>query len=535
MIKVYRLCGSLVLLAIVLAACAPQAGPAGDETGQQPEARSEDGLPTPTLSPINLAGPEMAVGSKFLYVDGSTLVAVPAGIFTMGREGGIDNPEHQVNLSEFWIYRTEVTNGQYGFCVAQGLCTPPSAVDNPGFVDPLKAAEAVTGVTWQQAEAYCNFVHARLPTEAEWEKAARGPEGDIYPWGDAAPSCALLNFNNCVGKITNVTLYPQGQSYYQALDMSGNAYEWVADRYHADYYLGAPADNPLGPQAGEQRSVRSSAYDSGGNQTPVFSRFFNRPEDHRSNLGFRCVVEDPAYFAPFCNYPAVYGTDGVGGPASGEQIDVDCPELSISQGPGCEGTKPLSNVTFSGPADAIVSVPEPACSALDSPGSTTCTDDGQLRICSECTVTTTSQPQCPDGYTYDSESQTCVGYLGPGACLPGFLISTQLVRDGVLTENTPPADGSVNQCCSLQPLDDLGLHRAEDVFPFCPAGTFFDGQECISVGVISPYCKVEGIALDSEACQPGGGGPGGNACNITCGSCQIVNLTNCSCMPDPNC
>ncbi|HQU37897.1 MAG TPA: SUMF1/EgtB/PvdO family nonheme iron enzyme, partial [Anaerolineales bacterium] len=188
--------------------------------------------PVITQAPIDLSGPPMEVGSKFLYVDGSVLVAVPGGTFIMGH-GGDDNPEHEVNVSDFWLYRSKVTNSQYALCVLLGKCSPPGIDKNEGYGDPLKANHPVTGVNYQQASEYCSFVNGRLPTEAEWEKAARGPEGNIYPWGDATPQCELANFGTCEFKTSKVIDHPAGQSYYEAFDMAGNVYEWVSDWYDA--------------------------------------------------------------------------------------------------------------------------------------------------------------------------------------------------------------------------------------------------------------------------------------------------------------
>ena len=230
-----------------------------------------------------------------------------------------------------------------------GQCTPPLLkAHNRVFDDALHSNDPMVGVDHDQAGAYCNFVHARLPTEAEWEKAARGPNGNIYPWGDGAPSCDLLNYSTCVGNTTPVTTYPNGQSYYHAFDMEGNVLEWVADWYHADYYLNAPTDDPQGPDKGQERSVRSSAYNSGGDQTQAFIRSHSSPEIVRDNLGFRCVVEadDINYFAPFCEYPATYGTDGVGGATAGEQTILECPEISIHQSPYCQGTESKDDCKF---------------------------------------------------------------------------------------------------------------------------------------------------------------------------------------------
>src|SRR5512143_781081 len=189
----------------------------------------------PTLQPVALAGPPMQVGSMWPYVDGSILVAVPGGDFIMGH-GGSDNPEHTVSLSDFWIYQAKVTNQQYALCVKAGKCKTPDPVDDFTFNDITHANDPVVGVNWQQASSYCSFVHGQLPTEAQWEKTARGPDANIYPWGNNAPVCNLLNYNNCVGKITNTTIYPDGQSYYHGLDLEGNVFEWVADWYDPLYY-----------------------------------------------------------------------------------------------------------------------------------------------------------------------------------------------------------------------------------------------------------------------------------------------------------
>src|SRR5574340_869447 len=174
----------MTLLAVLAACGAPSSG--GPQTA--PNGAASGAAATEALAPVNLTGPEMKVGAAWPYVDGTTLVAVPPGPFTMGH-GGLDNPEHQVTLGGFWIYSTKVTNQQYARCVAAGQCDPPSARDNLGYAEFADFNNPVTGVTYDQAAAYCTFVHGRLPTEAEWEKTARGPDGNIYPWGSSSPSC----------------------------------------------------------------------------------------------------------------------------------------------------------------------------------------------------------------------------------------------------------------------------------------------------------------------------------------------------------
>jgi formylglycine-generating enzyme required for sulfatase activity len=513
----------IVVLLILLGACSPQ------QIAILPAVPPSEAPANSVIDTIDLVGPKMEVGSTFLYADGAVLVAVPAGEFTMGAAGP-DNPQHQVNLSDFWIYSTKVTNGQYSYCVAMGLCTPLQfQANNPAFDDPLRSNDPMVGITYDQAASYCSFVHARLPTEAEWEKAARGPQGNIFPWGDGAPSCDLLNYGTCEGDTTSVTNYPAGRSYYQAFDMEGNALEWVADWYKADYYLNSPKDNPQGPEQGSTRSVRSSAFNSGANQTQAFNRFYSTADTQRNNLGFRCVVDIDHIddFAPFCNYPAVYGTDGIGGANSGMQIDVSCPPLAINQFPACNGSTPSTNVSFSGlqgiTYQGFTYSIQGACTPTGGL-EFTCTGDAHLEICSECTVFITAPPQCPDGYSWDPDLNTCLGIGAPGECLPGSTYD------------------SAGQCCTLGPETEaptaspLSSGFTTNMLPHvgCPAGTWAyfsaSGSGCVAVPVQSPFCASANVELLS--CTGGGGG-GPQGCPAQ--SCDVNykwDPATCSCVCD---
>jgi iron(II)-dependent oxidoreductase len=518
-----------VTLLLALGACAPQPAPAIETT--------------PSLVPVNLAGPEMTVGSTWLYADGTVLVPVPAGIFTMGG-GKTDNPAHPVNLPDFWIYRTKVTNIQYAYCVELGGCTSPSKTENPGYGDSLHANDPVVGVDHTQAGDYCEFVHARLPTEAEWEKMARGTDAQIYPWGGAAPNCDLLNYESCKGGTTPVNAYPQGQSPYHAFDAEGNTFEWVADWYKADYYASAPPDDPQGPTGGQARSVRSSAFNSGANQTQTYNRFYSRPADQRANLGFRCVVEDPTYFSPFCEYPATYGTDGIGGTTAGEQSKVDCPVISIHQSPYCQGDKPKTivefEISFDQPLYSLTyDVPQSCgfglsnlkwdCSEV-SPGQGS---GGQpLIFCSYCIVTpASSTPQCPSGYTYDDLTHNCLSdsdsdISGTGACLPGFTLDTtaQCCKFSPPEVTNPSTDS--NLICDYL-TEGSPVVTCHPPFPSCPAGTYFTGHECIS-NVFPKFCITEALTFNS--CTPGGGGcapPAGG-----CGTNYAWDSNLCECVCD---
>jgi formylglycine-generating enzyme required for sulfatase activity len=454
---------------------------------------------TPGVSPIDLAGPEMKVGSTYQYVDGTLLVAVPAGPFTMGGDGP-DNPVHTVTLSDFWIYSTKVTNQQFAQCVKAGACTAPDAAvspgykslglgakpektspdmkDNPGFDQPASADEPIVGVTYDQASAYCDFVHARLPTEAEWEKTARGPDGKVYPWGDAAPSCDLLNFNKCVGITTNVIAYPQGQSYYHALDMEGNAFEWTGNWYDPAYYKTGPAQDPSGPDTGQERSVRSSSYKSTSDQVPASQRFHDLPTSHRSDLGFRCVVTDLAYFAPFCQTVVVTGP---GGPTTGAG---SCPKPYLKSEPVClPGDVPGEIVTFgpksSTPGGGVSFDPGSGCSfvSVDTSYKWVCKAPGApaagFTLIQVCSVSGTEG--CVPGYAYDAATKSCLPKAistTAGKCLPGLTYD--------------PA----KQCCSAVP-------GSTGPYAPCPPGFPYwkDTNKCTRVVTLT-------VPLTPGSCKP---------------------------------
>jgi formylglycine-generating enzyme len=202
------------------------------------------------------------IDSKDIYEDivlGSGFVLVPAGEFIMGSDEGesYEGPVHTVYLDDFWIMRTEVTNREYGQCVAAGGCSAP---DNSRWDDPDYAEHPVTHVSWNQAHEYAEWMGGALPTEAQWEEACRGTEGVTYPWGNSSPNSSLLNFYNKNGTITPVGSYPDGASPYGVLYMAANVWEWTADWYDDEYYQHSPAQNPTGPSAGSSHVIRGGAF-----------------------------------------------------------------------------------------------------------------------------------------------------------------------------------------------------------------------------------------------------------------------------------
>jgi eukaryotic-like serine/threonine-protein kinase len=270
--KLFSLSALSVILAVLLCACSVQNQSATQTPA--PTSKNETSLtlapsltpvpvssPTasPSLTPTVAATPLPAIGSSRISpVDQMEQVFVPAGAFLMGSddieakreiEGGRAYPEihqHTVYLDEFWIDKYEVTNSQYAQCVAAGVCDLPldrgsytyrSYFDNPDFSD-----YPVVWVNWYQANDYCGWAGRRLPTEAEWEKAARGTDGQKYPWGNEPVTGERANFCDihCTRDIANMNFddgypdtapvgsYPAGASPYGAMDMSGNVWEWTS-------------------------------------------------------------------------------------------------------------------------------------------------------------------------------------------------------------------------------------------------------------------------------------------------------------------
>ena len=240
---------------------------------------------------------------------GDDMVPVPAGEFMMGCNEEVDSdcdadesPYHKVYLDDYKIDKLEVTMDQYDECVKAGKCTAPNYDDGNCYLsaqtnDQGVLPETFRGphhpvvcVNWSQAKDYCASLGKRLPTEAEWEKAARGTDGRKYPWGnDPISSKKYGNFGS--DSTMPVGSFPDGASPYGALDMQGNVAEWTADWFGDNYYSESPRENPQGPVSGDARVMRGGSYDytDSGLRNSFRSGTSYEPTNGVAHTGIRCV------------------------------------------------------------------------------------------------------------------------------------------------------------------------------------------------------------------------------------------------------
>lgn len=257
------------------------------------------------------------VKEKTSSADKMKMMLIQGGSFQMGGLGEAalpnEKPSHKVTLKSFWLDQTEVTNGQYAMCVAAGACEIPREFKSASRKDYYKNSEyadyPVIYVTWNQAKTYCEWAGRRLPTEAEWEYAARGTDFREFPWGDDKPGEETANFDYKNKDTAKVGSYPKGASPFGILDMAGNVWEWVADFYSPTYYEKSPAENPTGPDKagvhGLQMVMRGGSWADGWKELRVSNRGFavaqNLQADKLSEsyagqanerTGFRCAADE---------------------------------------------------------------------------------------------------------------------------------------------------------------------------------------------------------------------------------------------------
>ena len=252
---------------------------------------------------------------RFSPIDGMPQILIPEGKFRMGgmdaRSAPDERPAHYVDMHAYWIDQLEVTNAMYLLCIKSGPCTPPQSFksqrrpeyfNNPEFND-----YPVVYVTWGQAKAFCEWAGERLPTEAEWERAARGDDWRTFPWGEDKANGLLANYNMIVGDTSRVGTYPLGASPFGVLDMAGNVAEWTNDFYNGNIYASLDgATNPTGPESSNSfmRVVRGGSLGDAEinirvpKRSSVLGSDLNAPVGSASYLGefsprigFRCVAD----------------------------------------------------------------------------------------------------------------------------------------------------------------------------------------------------------------------------------------------------
>lgn len=275
---------------------------------------SELSTPTPSVPEKGERIEGMLPGGEIRFVR----VFVPGGTFRRGSWAGTEaeQPVHEVTLGSFWIDRMEISNEQFAeFLNAKGPTEPDGTPridldDNAAWIE-IRSGEfrpkdgrddyPVAMVNWFGAVAYCEWAGGRLPTEAEWEYAARGNGMAVYPWGNAEPDCDLANFNHssegfCARDKKPVSELGSGTSWSGAINMAGNVSEWVADWYDPSYYERLPdegIENPLGPSSGREKVIRGGAWYSSAADLTTFDRRSFDPNSGDNGLGFRCIVPEP--------------------------------------------------------------------------------------------------------------------------------------------------------------------------------------------------------------------------------------------------
>jgi hypothetical protein len=314
-----------------------------------------------------------------------------------------------------------------------------------------------------------------------------------------------------VGKTTPITSYKAGTSFYGALDMAGNTREWTSDWYNPTYYSESPATDPLGPELGEKRSVRGSSYQDLGDVIISAHRFSLRPGENLPDLGFRCVVEDPTYFAPMCQQLAYIGI-GPDGKGTACTPDVKCNDVSVSQSSLCtKRQQPYTIVSFNlannPPASWNYDVP--GCSQIGGTDKFQCSVPGQFTasVTGSCEGTNSCVSACPAGYTKVGDVCKWDGASSIGKeCIPGMTYDP------------------LTQCCSASPTTAVD-------FNVCPAGYYQLNGACIANP--SYVEDKDSLSVQFNSCVvPKGNGD--QECTLVCDpsypACQTLDLNTCTCV-----
>jgi formylglycine-generating enzyme required for sulfatase activity len=299
--KLNKLLLVIILTSALVTTCDTNPTSPAQETTAPPVDQTEEATRTPYQRPPEGIGLTM-ISDK----NNMVMVFVPAGEFEMGIDSSREGPIRTIYLDEFWIYKTEVSNAMFAaFLNARENQSESGTtwmntggegvrIQHSGGVwsaDEGYENHPVVQVTWHGAKEYCEWSKDRLPTEAEWEKAARGTDGRTYPWGEGVVAChrAQINEYSCVNQPVPVDRFPNGASPYGALNMVGNVWEWVADWDKPGGYPSRSLVNPTGPSTGSYRILRGGSYNSWMKSYEVFSRYSYDPGRSAPDIGFRCA------------------------------------------------------------------------------------------------------------------------------------------------------------------------------------------------------------------------------------------------------
>ncbi|MGH7255203.1 MAG: formylglycine-generating enzyme family protein, partial [Nitrospirales bacterium] len=228
--------------------------------------------------------------------DGAPMVLIPAGEFLMGSSEDKwpeEQPPHRVSFEAFYLDKFEVTNELYDKFLQATLHQRPKYWEQVELTE--HADLPVVGVDWNDAEAYCRWAGKRLPTEAEWEYAARGTDGRTYPWGNAALTEEVANYGKgwshkfYKDRLAPARSYEESKSPFGIYNMAGNVWEWVADWYDNKYYEQSPEKNPPGPPDGSKKVMRGGSWNFSGEYVRTTTRLYDIPKHRAADLGFRCA------------------------------------------------------------------------------------------------------------------------------------------------------------------------------------------------------------------------------------------------------
>lgn len=522
----------------------------GEASTESPTAES-----IATMEPLPISG--AASGETMKWIDNSVLVYIPAGDFSMG--DNIYGAEHTVNLSGYWIQQTKVTNRMYEQCVKSGVCTNPNQeLGGPVYGNPEYANHPVVGVNWEQAQAYCGWIQGSLPTEAQWEKAASN--GNAYPWGNAEPTCDLLNFANCLGRTTNVKTYANGISPFGVFDMAGNVFEWALDWYDANYYAQSPTSDPAGPQSGQYKVIRGSSFETAADQITSTIRRFNESTDSGRDIGFRCAVNNPQPFAPYCQLNANVAITNQNATTSCTLPEGFVTNQYCQQGDGYATVQISFGATWEERGTRIQCQEsiEGGLRTLTCLGPRGFESTNEVVVCNPACAPQTNvsglTPLCDSGYAFDSNTNTCVyspisAQPNSGGCPLGYatiqsgdqqFCVTSLGADGSCPIGLYFDDGA-GACVppNGQTNAPFGINNsalASQTFAGCAAGyTYNDGFQCCqaNAGNTQLGCAAgTSFDLQTGACVPvvetSAGGEGCITVRVNTFKCSTVEDNTCA-------